>query len=110
MKNFTYYRPKTVKEAAALLDPKWGTAELLAGGTDLHDLQKEYVAQPDKVVSLGGIADLTGITLTREGYQIGASEKLADIAAHKGLRALYPSLAEAAGQIGGPQIRNMGTL
>ncbi len=110
MKNFTYYRPKTVKEAAALLDAKWGTAELLGGGTDLHDLQKEYVAQPDKVVSLGGITDLMGITLTRAGYQIGASEKLADIAAHKELRALYPSLTAAAGQIGGPQIRNMGTL
>ena len=55
MKNFTYYRPKTAEAAVALLDAKWGTCELLAGGTDLHDLQKEYVAQPDKVVSLGAI-------------------------------------------------------
>jgi len=31
-----------------------GATELLAGGTDLLDLQKEYVAQPDKVISLSG--------------------------------------------------------
>ena len=46
MKNFTYYRPKTAQEAVDLLDNKWGSTELLAGGTDLLDLQKEYVAQP----------------------------------------------------------------
>ena len=61
MKNFTYYRPKTAQEAVDLLDNKWGKTELLAGGTDLHDLQKEYVAEPDKVVSLGGVAALSGI-------------------------------------------------
>ena len=55
MKNFTYHRPGTIELAVTLLEDKWGPSELLAGGTDLHDLQKEYVAQPDKVVSLNGI-------------------------------------------------------
>ena len=55
MKNFTYYRPTTAEQAVGLLDAEWGTTELLAGGTDLLDLQKEYIAQPDKVVSLSGI-------------------------------------------------------
>ncbi len=56
MKNFTYYRPATAEDAVALLADRWGTTELLAGGTDLLDLQKEYIAQPDKVVSLSGLA------------------------------------------------------
>ena len=55
MKNFTYYRPQTAEQAVGLLDNMWGSSELLAGGTDLLDLQKEYVAQPDKVVSLAGL-------------------------------------------------------
>src|SRR6266852_2316513 len=110
MKNFTYYRPKTAEDAVGLLDSKWGTTELLAGGTDLLDLQKEYVAQPDKVVSQGGIANLAGITVTGGGAKIGAGSKLADIAAHDGLRKSFPALTTAAGDIGGPQIRNMGTL
>ena len=83
MKNFTYYRPKSAEEAVGLLDDKWGHTELLAGGTDLLDLQKEYVAQPDKVVSLSAIDELVGVKdlatgLTR--YRIGAATKLATIA------------------------------
>src|SRR4029077_9831527 len=67
MKNFTYYRPQTAEEAVGLLDDKWGTSELLAGGTDLLDLQKEYIAQPDKVISLAGIDGLSGIEVKDDG-------------------------------------------
>src|SRR5690606_24236059 len=55
VKNFTYHQPATVQQALPLLDEQWGKTELLAGGTDLLDRQKEYVSQPDKVVSLTGI-------------------------------------------------------
>ncbi len=114
MKNFTYYQPKTVDQAVALLDAKWGKAELLGGGTDLHDLQKEYVAQPDKVVSLAGVAGLDKIDITQgqagKHVEIGAGVKLSAIAEHAELRKLVPALTGAAAVIGGPQIRNMGTL
>ncbi|MBM4071168.1 MAG: molybdopterin dehydrogenase [Planctomycetes bacterium] len=110
MKNFTYYRPTSVDQALALLDTRWGTAELLAGGTDLHDLQKEYVAQPSRVVSLGGVNGLGGIAANDREVRIGAGVKLAEIAAHAAIRKHFPGLASAAGDVGGPQIRNMGTL
>jgi xanthine dehydrogenase YagS FAD-binding subunit len=111
MKNFTYHRPTTVDQAVGLLDATWGKTELLAGGTDLLDLQKEYVAQPDKVVSLTGIKELAAIERpSRSLFRIGAGAKLAEIAAHEGLREKCPALTTAAGQVGGPQIRNMGTL
>ncbi len=110
MKNFTYYRPATAEQAVGLLDAKWGTAELLAGGTDLHDLQKEYVAQPDKVISVSGIGELAGIKVEGDTVTIGAATKLAEIAEHADLQKLFPGLTTPAGDIGGPQIRNMGTL
>ena len=114
MKNFTYYQPKTVAAAVALLDTKWGNTELLAGGTDLHDLQKEYVAQPDKIVSLGGVAGLGAIDLqplrVGQSVTIGAGVKLAAIASHAELKKLVPGLTMAAESVGGPQIRNMATL
>src|SRR5262245_55045859 len=111
MKNFTLLRPTTVDQAVGLLDTAWGTTELLAGGTDLIDLQKEYIAQPDKVVSLTGIKELAEIQRpSRSQIVIGAGAKLADIAAHEAVRELCPALATAAGMVGGPQIRNMGTL
>src|SRR5262245_58991791 len=114
MKNFTYYQPGTPEQAVALLDNKWGTSELLAGGTDLHDLQKEYVAQPDKVVSLSGLGGgFRQVVATRKeppNLVIGAGVTLADLAADATLRKYCPALTTAAGDVGGPQIRNMGTL
>jgi xanthine dehydrogenase YagS FAD-binding subunit len=114
MKNFTYYRPSTVVQALELLDDKWGPTELLAGGTDLHDLQKEYVAQPDKVVSLTGLGGaFTQIRSDRKEpptITIGAGVRLADIAADQNVRKHCAALATAAGMVGGAQIRNMGTL
>jgi len=110
MKNFTYFRPSTTAEAVGLLENKWGPVELLAGGTDLLDLQKEYVAQPDKVVSLGGIRELAAIQVEPGHIVIGAGAKLAAIAAHPELKQKFPALTTAAGDVGGPQIRNMGTL
>jgi xanthine dehydrogenase YagS FAD-binding subunit len=108
MKNFTYYRPATAEQAVGLLAAEWGPTELLAGGTDLLDLQKEYIAQPDKVVSLSGIKPLSTIALDGGKATIGAGVKLAEIAT--ACKAHFPALADAAAQIGGPQIRNMGTL
>ncbi|HEV3443380.1 MAG TPA: xanthine dehydrogenase family protein subunit M [Gemmataceae bacterium] len=110
MKNFTYYRPQTTADAVGLLDDKWGTSELLAGGTDLIDLQKQYIAQPDKVIGLSGIKGFSGIQTEGEQVVIQAGTKLADIAEHAELRKLFPGLTSAAQEIGGPQIRNMGTL
>ena len=111
MKNFTYYRPSTTAEAVGLLEKQWGPVELLAGGTDLLDLQKEYVAQPDKVVSLGGIHELAAIQVEPGQIVIGAdAASLPAIAEHPELKQRFPALTTAAGDVGGPQIRNMGTL
>jgi xanthine dehydrogenase YagS FAD-binding subunit len=112
MKNFTYYRPRTAEEAVGLLDGKWGTSELLAGGTDLLDLQKEYIAQPDKVVSLTSISDLAARKSLKDpqAVSLGAGLKLSAIAEDPLLKDSFPALTTAASMIGGPQIRNMGTL
>jgi xanthine dehydrogenase YagS FAD-binding subunit len=111
MKNFTYYRPATAEEAVGLLDAKWGTSELLAGGTDLLDLQKEYIAQPDKVISVNGIKELVGAFQLRDGsIEIGAGTTLAQIADNKTLSQKYPALTKPTGEIAGPQIRNVATL
>ncbi len=114
MKNFTYYQPKTVESAVGLLGDQWGKSELIAGGTDLMDLMKEYVARPDKVVSLSGLpAAFRQIEVKFPPgnfppvVTIGAGVTLADIAAKEEVPS---ALRTAAGMIGGPQIRHMGTL
>ena len=116
MKNFTYHQPATLQLALPLLDAEWGKTELLAGGTDLLDRQKDYVSQPDRVVSLnalgGAFREISSINppgAFPPSITIGAGTRLIDIAESK-LLAAYPALTSAAAQIAGPQIRNMGTL
>src|SRR5437763_1675305 len=99
MKNFTYFRPTTAEAAVGLLEARWGNTELLAGGTDLLDLQKEYIAQPARVVSLGGVGGMNNIAVADKTVTVGAGVKLADIAAHAQLRTLFPALTTAAGEI-----------
>ena len=114
MKNFTYHRPTTIQQALPLLDDKWGPTELLAGGTDLLDRQKEYVSQPDKVVSLSEIGgSFREIALSfppgrfPPAVTIGAGVRLSEIAEKAEIPA---ALRTAAAIIAGPQIRNMATL
>jgi xanthine dehydrogenase YagS FAD-binding subunit len=111
MDNFTYYRPKSAEAAVGLLDAKWGTAELLGGGTDLLGRTKEYVATPKKVISLRDVEGIDKIEQSRGWpfqFTIGAGVKLAALAEHPALKGT--ALGKAAGEIAGPQIRNMGTL
>ena len=110
MKNFAYFRPTSPEQAVALLENRWGNTELLAGGTDLIDLQKEYVAQPGRVVSLSGVAGLQTVQIGDKEASVGAGVSLATLAAHVELRRNFPALAMAAAEIAGPQVRNMGTL
>jgi xanthine dehydrogenase YagS FAD-binding subunit len=114
MKNFTYYRPATAEAAVALLEANWGNTELLAGGTDLLALQKDYIAQPSRVVSVSGIKGFGGIEPDNQNpprfVKLGAGTTLATIAADPTIRQRFAALAAAAGDIAGPQIRNMATL
>src|SRR5262245_44785624 len=108
MDNFAYYRPKTAEQAVGLLDNKWGTAELLAGGTDLVGRQKEYIARPKKVISLAGLPDafrtIQGLDKAPPILIIGAGIKLAELAANASVKQWAAGLASAADEIAGPQI------
>jgi len=62
---FEYANPKTVREAVGLLGKSWEDANVLAGGTDLLSLLKDYIQTPKRVVSLKGIRDLEGLPRRR---------------------------------------------
>src|SRR5476649_590799 len=96
MKNFTYFRPTTAEQAVTLLEARFGNTEMLAGGTDLLALQKEYIAQPGRVVSLNAIAGLKTSVVGERSVTIGAGVTLASIAGHAELKRLFPALTMAA--------------
>ncbi len=110
MQAFEYANPGTVKEAVALLGTNWGDTDVLAGGTDLLSLLKDYVHTPGRVVNIKGIRELGGISKTAAGLRIGALVTVEELISSPVVRAEYPSLAAAARGIASPQIRNVGTV
>lgn len=78
-----------------------------AGGIDLLDRMKEGIDQPARLVDLGRLAELEGISLSADTLTILPLTKLARVAEDRDVVAQFPALAEAAGKIATPQIRNM---
>jgi len=107
---FRYHRPTTVDEAVALLAEHVGDVLPVAGGTDLIPNMKHRLFEPGHLVALKGIADMKGIREEDGQLRLGAAETLATVAADPAVRSRFPALADAAGHVAGPQLRNMGTL
>ena len=110
MDNFVYSRPATLKEATAQLGKEHGKIALLAGGTDILGELKDHTAGPERLVYIRNLKELQGIRAGRGGVTIGAATLLADIAENAMIQQQTPLLAIAAGKVGTPQIRNMGTI
>jgi len=110
MQAFEYANPSTLDEALKMLGSSWLEAEILAGGTDLLSLMKNYVVAPRRLVNIKGIAELRGIRAGREGVRIGALTTVQELLDERTIRSAFPSLVQAAQGITSPQIRNMGTV
>jgi xanthine dehydrogenase YagS FAD-binding subunit len=110
MERFEYTSPKTVKDATAMLGASWSDAQVLAGGTDLISMMKDFVASPKRVVNVKGISELGGISKTSAGVRIGATVTLDELTLNQTVRSEFPSLVTAALGVSSPQIRNMGTV
>ena len=119
---YRYHRPERLADALALLRGH-EDALAIAGGTDLMPNMKHRLFTPRHLVALKGIAELRGIGVgdgagnaVEEGSAearelvIGAGVTLSEVARSPLVRRLFPSLAEAAGKVGAPQIRNAGTM
>jgi xanthine dehydrogenase YagS FAD-binding subunit len=109
MQNFEYANPKSLKEATALLGSSWSDAAVLAGGTDIISLMKDYIETPKRLVNIKGIKELGGISKSGSGVRIGATATFDDLMNNSLIRSEYPAIAMAVRGVTSPQIRNMGT-
>jgi xanthine dehydrogenase YagS FAD-binding subunit len=111
MRAFEYASPTTKEQAVALLGTTWGEREILAGGTDLLSLMKQFGTEPKRVVSIKGIKELEGVQYdASSGLRIGALVTLQELIENETVKKEYPSLFKAAEGVASPQIRNMGTV
>ncbi len=112
---FDHHRPRTLSAAIDLLARLGTKAVVIAGGTDVLPNMKQGLIEPEHVVSIGAIEELRGISIesTSDGIErlvVGAGMRLSELADSIVVRRCAPALAEAAGQVGGPHHRSMGTL
>lgn len=107
--DFEYRKAGSIAEAVQLLSENPG-AKLLAGGHSLIPLMRFRLARPEVVIDIGGISNLRGITISGDTINIGALTTHAEIAASADVQRSNGLLAEAAGGIGDPAVRNRGTI
>ncbi len=107
---FDYHSPASVQEAISLLGRLKDDAKVLAGGHSLIPMMKLRLAQPKHLIDLRKVPGLSGIKEDGGAIAIGALTTHYAVESSSLLKQKCPILPEAAGMIGDPQVRNMGTV
>ena len=110
MKSFNHTNATSIAEIkTALAD---GKTTLIAGGTDLLGTLKDNIL-PDYPLTVINLKTVPGLDYIKENggmLKIGATTRLADIAANPVIQKKYTALAQAASRIATPHVRDMGTI
>lgn len=104
------YEAFSVEEAIALraAHPE---ALVIAGGSDQLVKLRDGKLAGCSLISIYGVDELRGVSLDGDGtLRVGALTSFSHVAADPLIRRLIPVLGEAVDQVGGPQIRNIGTI
>ncbi|QCB44870.1 xanthine dehydrogenase family protein subunit M [Hydrogenophaga sp. PAMC20947] len=104
---FAYERPASMADALAKIS---AGGQALAGGQTLIASLKQRLAQPESLIDLAGVAELSGIKKDGNSLVIGAMTRHETVADSADVQAMIPALAALAGGIGDRQVRAMGTM
>lgn len=110
MPAFELFQPASVADTLGLLERHGGDAWVMAGGLDTFDWLKDRIRKPRVVVDLSAVAELRGIKDAGGGIEIGATTTLTEVSTNALVKERFGLLAEAAGLVASPQIRNQGTM
>ncbi|HAU24789.1 MAG TPA: xanthine dehydrogenase family protein subunit M, partial [Gammaproteobacteria bacterium] len=110
MPNMELYQPVQVEDALAIADRLAERGWLVGGGQDTYGWLKDRAKSADALIDLSTIESLRGIRETADGIEIGALTTLTEVATSDLVRGSFSLLADAAGKVASPQIRNIGTL
>jgi carbon-monoxide dehydrogenase medium subunit len=104
-----YYLPRTIEDALQTLARFDGRARVVGGGTD-YFVDDRGQAAPQALVDVTRIEDLRTIRQEGDDIVIGCAATHSQIECSPLIQQHATALAEACGQIGGPQVRNVATL
>jgi xanthine dehydrogenase YagS FAD-binding subunit len=108
MNSFQYLRPGNSEEALDAI-VRSSQAKFLAGGTNLVDLMKNGVEQPQMLIDISRLPLRAIETLPNGGVRLGALTRNAETANHPIVRRAYPLLVRAILAGASPQLRNAAT-
>ncbi len=108
MDDFTYHAPTSIDQAAELLS-KAADGTLMSGGQTLIPILKQRLASHSDIIDLSRTG-MTGIAVEGDAVTIKAGTCHADVAASSDVAKAIPALANLAGMIGDPHVRNRGTI
>lgn len=109
MKLFTYSKSTGTKENAYQSATTKNNAKYIAGGTNLLDLMKIGIAEPDHLVDISELKLDQFQKLPNGGILLGAMTRNSDVANEAIIRQNYPILSRAILSGASPQLRNMAT-
>jgi CO/xanthine dehydrogenase FAD-binding subunit len=110
MDDMRYEAPGTLEAAVALLAGEKGDARVLAGGTDVLVLLHGDIIEPDLLVDIKHIPELTGIAEENGGWRVGAATICMDIADHEEFSAAWPGIIDGVKLIGSIQVKGRASI
>jgi xanthine dehydrogenase YagS FAD-binding subunit len=109
LRPFAYERAVDAPDAIARLT-RAPRAMYLGGGTNLVDLMRLGVSEPELLVDVGHLGLDQIDDLPGGGVLIGSGVSNSDLAAHRGVRERFPMLAQAVLSGASGQLRNLATV
>jgi aerobic carbon-monoxide dehydrogenase medium subunit len=107
---FDYVAPTSVADALAALAEAGDDGKVIAGGQSLLPILRMRLNAPEKLIDLGKVEDLKGISEDGDHLVIGAMTTYTDVLASDAVRQHASLLAAAVAEVADPQIRHRGTL
>jgi xanthine dehydrogenase small subunit len=105
-----YFRPRSLEEALEILAQRAEEVRPVAGGTDILVRAKDGTADRGALFDLTAVEELRGIEDRDDHVWIGAASTHTEMMRSALVAQAAPALPAACAVIGGPQIRNRGTL
>ncbi|MGH3491688.1 MAG: FAD binding domain-containing protein, partial [Sciscionella sp.] len=107
---FQYDKASTVQEALDLITRYGAEARFIAGGHSLIPMMKLRLAQPDALIDINDLDELSRISIEGDRLRIGAMVRHADLLGSAVVAEHFPIFADAERVIADPVVRNRGTI
>jgi carbon-monoxide dehydrogenase medium subunit len=110
MSQIRYERPQTAEAAVALLAAAQGTARVLAGGTDLLIQMRSGRLEPQLLVDVKAIPEMTSIVTENGAFRFGAAVTCMELLEHEAFAKAWPGVSDAVKLIGSIQVKGRATV